>query len=539
MRKYLSILLALCLAAGLASFAAAEETPYAEKHNITWTTYIAAPLTEDAVILQKYEEMFNVDINMLNIEDANFLEVLNTYIAGGDTPDVIRMKDPSQMSNYVSQGVIGSFDVGLVREYMPYTAKLLDELEDGAFWSMGAVEGEQYAIPAIAAGNAFHLPIIYNKDWMDAVGVDKTPETLEELETLMYKFANEDPDGNGEKDTYGVSSDGLRNLFGAYGVNPGAADGRNDHSYFQLIGGEVEYAAVTEQYREALRTAKKWYEDGVIDPEFITGENTGGYWAISNSFINGRIGMTVRGNYYHWVMPGMYMEIDENGEDVEILPGNVSKELVAVNPEARIEFGQPVEGPYGKGVKAWNMLSQFYCFSPELTEDEERFARVLRIMDYALIRYHTVYSDEKQAWLEWAYGPEGENWYWTIKEDGSYAIRQEFSEAHPDVGPSDDYGIWLQMAPTPAERNVGRGAEFAYSLGYDKDGIINLVQFSLPKMGEYQNGITQLKDTAMIEFITGKRSIDDDWDAYIAELDQAGLTEMVQEVRDWYWANHQ
>ncbi|MDR2657669.1 MAG: extracellular solute-binding protein [Oscillospiraceae bacterium] len=539
MRKYLSILLALCIAVGLTSFATAEENPYAEKYDITWTTYIAAPLNEDAVVLKKYEEMFNVDINMLNIEDANFLEVLNTYIAGGDTPDVIRLKDPSQLSTYIAQGVVGSFDVNLVREYMPYTSKLLDELEDGAFWSMGASDGEQYGIPGIAAGNAFHLPIVYNLDWMEAIGVTETPTTLEELETLMYKFANEDPDGNGEKDTYGVSADGLRNLFGAYGVNPGAADGRTDHSYFQLINGEVEYAATTEQYREALRVAKKWYDDGVIDPEFITGENTGGYWAISNSFINGRIGMTVRGNYYHWVMPGMYMDIDENGEDIEIQPGNVAKELIAVNPDARIVFGQPVEGPYGKGVKAWNMLAQFYVFSPELTEDTDRFIRALQIMDYALVRYHTEYSDAKQAWLEWAFGPEGENWYWTIKEDGSYSIRQEFADLHPDVGPSDDYGVYLQMAPTPAERNVGRGAEFAYGLNYDKDGIINLIQFSLPKMGDYQNGITQLKDTAMIEFITGKRDLDKDWDAYIAELNQAGLSEMAQEVRDWYWSNHQ
>jgi putative aldouronate transport system substrate-binding protein len=538
MRKLLSVLLAVCLAAGLVSFAAAEENPYAEKYDVTWTTYIAAPLTEDAEMIKKYEEMFNVDIHMLNIEDANFLEVLNTYIAGGDTPDVIRLKDPSQLNTYIAQGVIGSFDMELAREYMPYTSRLLDEFEGGAFWSMGASDAEQYGIPAIASGNAFHLPIVYNQDWMDAVGAAEPPATLEELESLMYKFANEDPDGNGEKDTYGVSSDGLRILFGAYGVNPGAADGRVDHSYFQLIDGQIEYAAAVERYRESLRTAKKWYDDGVIDPEFITGENTGGYWAISNSFINGRIGMTVRGNYYHWVMPGMYLDIDENGDDVEIQPGNVARELIALNPDARIVFGQPVEGPYGKGVKSWNALAQFYCFSPELTEDTDRFIRVLQIMDYALIRYHTEYSEAKQAWLEWAYGPEGENWYWTIKEDGAYAIRQEFMELHPDVGASDDYGVYLQMAPTPAERNVGRQAEFAYSLNYDKDGIINLIQFSLPKMADYQNSVTQIKDTAMIEFITGKRDLDKDWDAYIAEMNQAGLAEMVEEVRGWYWANH-
>ena len=44
--------------------------------------------------------------------------------------------------------------------------------------------------------------------------------------------------------------------------------------------------------KEALALVKQLYDDGVLDPEFITGENQGGYWAISHSFVNGRIGVT-------------------------------------------------------------------------------------------------------------------------------------------------------------------------------------------------------------------------------------------------------
>ncbi len=536
MRKWLSCLVAAIMVLGLVPALAAEQNT--EKYSYDWTTYIASPLTEDATIIKLVEDKFNVDINMLNIEDANFLEVLNTYIAGGDTPDVIRLKDPSQLMTYIDQGIIGSIDMDLVREHMPYASGLLDQLDNGSYWKMGAYQGVQYAIPGISSGNVFHLPAIYNKDWMEKVGVKETPKTLEELETLLYKFANEDPDGNGVKDTYGVSSDGLRQLFGAYGINPGAPDGRTDHSYFQLINGQVEWAASTEQYREALRVANKWYKDGVIDPEFITGENTGGYWAISNSFINGRIGMTVRGNYYHWVMPGMYQELNAEGAMVDCQPGNVAKEWVAAHPDGQIAFGDPVEGPYGKGIKSWNMLAQFYVFSPELTADKERFARALDIINYMETRYVTQGTPEKQAFLEWAYGPEGENWYWSDKTEGVYTIRPEFLEKHPDVGPSDDYGINTQWGPTVAEKPTGAGAKFAYSLGYDKDGIVNLIQFSLPKMAEYQNNITQLKDAAMIDFITGKRDLDKDWDAYIAEMNSAGLDQMLTEVREWYAGNN-
>lgn len=43
----------------------------------------------------------------------------------------------------------------------------------------------------------------------------------------------------------------------------------------------------------------------------------------------------------------------------------------------------------------------------------------------------------------------------------------------------------------------------------------------------------------MIDFITGAKDVDADWDAYIAEMNASGLEEMVQEARDWYNANNQ
>lgn len=539
MRKWLSFLLAAMFVLSMVPMASAEENPYAEKYDIVWTTYIAAPLNADATILKKVEEKFNVDIDMLNYEDASFMESLNLAIGSGDTPDVIRLKDPAQLMTYIDQGVIGAIDLDLVREHMPFASGLLDRLDNGSFWAMGAHNGVQYAFPGIANGNVFHLPIIYNKDWMEAVGVTETPKTLEELETLLYKFANEDPDGNSQKDTYGIASDGLRQLFGAYGVNPGAPDGRTDHSYFQVIDGKVQWAASSDQYREALKVAAKWYQDGVIDPEFITGENTGGYWAISNSLINGRIGMTVRGNYYHWVMPGMYQFPDSDGNMIDNEPGNVAKEWIAVRPEGQIAFGDPVVGPYGSGVKAWNMLAQFYVFSPEATQNVGKFTRILDIINYMQTRYLPEGTPEKQEFLEWAYGPEGENWYWVNKETGDYALRKEFLDAHPDIGPADDYGAMTQWGPTVATQPTDYGAQFAYSLGYDKGGIANIIQFSLPSMAEYQSNITMLKDNAMIEFITGKRDVNDDaaWQSYISEMNAAGLDKMVAEVTAWYEGN--
>lgn len=539
MKKALSLLLALVMVLGLmpaVSLAEAEATEpdwhSMDKYTFDWSTYFVAVPAEDAVIIKKIEDHFNVDVNIVPIEDSNYLEVLNTYIMGGDTPDVIRLKDPGQFLTYVDQGVLGEINMDILREYAPSITKLIDEYRDGEFWSYGAVDGAQYGIPAIASGNIFHLPAVYNKTWMEKVGVTETPDTLEEFEELLRKFAKEDPDGNGVDDTYGISSDGLRQLFGAYGINPGVPDGRTDHSYFQLIDGQVEYAATTKQYQEALKVARRWYEEGLIDPEFITGENTGGYWAISNSLNNHRIGATVRANYYHWAMPGQYQEYNEQGVLEDCLPGNSAKEFLAVNPDEELVLGQPVEGPYGRGLKSWNMLAQFFVFSPEVCEDEDKFARVCAIMEWMNRQYM---PDEaiKQAYMEDIYGEEGDLWYWKDKELLQTSTTAKYRELYPEFAAVDKFGP-NQWGPNVPSRPVGRGPEWAYSLGYDQYGIVNLVQFSLSKMAEYQTNLTNLKDQWMIKFINGERDVEKDWDAYIAEMNASGLEEMVTEAREWY-----
>ena len=58
-------------------------------------------------------------------------------------------------------------------------------------------------------------------------------------------------------------------------------------------------------------------------------------------------------------------------------------------------------------------------------------------------------------------------------------------------------------------------------------------------LGFVTGNLTNLKDTWMIDFITGAKDVDADWDAYIAEMNASGLEEMVQEARDWYNANNQ
>ena len=328
-----------------------------------------------------------------------------------------------------------------------------------------------------------------------------------------------------------MSSDGLRALWGAYCVNPGACDGRTDHSYFQLIDGKVAYAATTEQYKEALKVAHAWYEEGIIDPEFITGENTGGYWAISHSMINHRIGMTVRANYYHWVMPGAYQLFDEEGNLVDCDAGAVAKEFLAVNPDEVVVLGQPPVGPYGSGVKSWNLLAQIYCFSKDATENPEKWERICAIMEYMDHQYVTDKDLYVDYWTS-LYGEYGNYWIWEDEDAVVARTTTKFDEDYPQAS-TDKWGP-TQWGPTLPILQGTKGNQWAKSIGYEEGGIVNLMQFSLPAVAENQSNVTHLKDTWMIDFITGAKDVDADWDAYVKELNAAGLDKMVKEVQEWY-----
>jgi putative aldouronate transport system substrate-binding protein len=215
---------------------------------------------------------------------------------------------------------------------------------------------------------------------MRKVGVAEAPETLAEFESLMYKFANEDPDGNGKKDTYGLSRDGFMAVFGAFGVVP--FDDKTP--YWMAKGGKLVNHAVAPETRQALEILAKWYKDGVIDPEFVTGENQGGYKHISHPLINGRIGFTSRGNYYHWAMPGVYDEIDASGKRIPNQAGAVAKELIALNPKAELVLGQSIKGPNGaQGIKMYNPLMNFFCVGKLAEKEPGKVAKVLEVYNHA------------------------------------------------------------------------------------------------------------------------------------------------------------
>ena len=91
-----------------------------------------------------------------------------------------------------------------------------------------------------------------------------------------------------------------------------------------------------------------------------------------------------------------------------------------------------------------------------------------------------------------------------------------------------------EYGPSAPREGTDEGSAFARSLGYKEPGINTMLQFSLPMMAEYQTNLTNLKDNWMVQFITGQKDIDGDWDAYLKEMDASGLGLMFNEAKDYF-----
>jgi putative aldouronate transport system substrate-binding protein len=490
------------------------------KMKITVANYQMEPTPPDAELLKAYENKFGVDFDVFNIDHDKYHELLNVKLAAGEIPDFFYIKQADTLGTYVKQGVLAKLSPELIQKNAPNLWKVITTYAPG-YMEMGKVNGIQYGIPSVNPTNIIHIPLIYRADWMKKVGVTKTPETLAEFESLMYKFAKNDPAGTGKKDTYGLSRDGLTAVFGAFGLVP--FDVETD--YWMLDGGKVINDSVAPAAKQALALLAKWYKDGVIDPEFVTGENQGGYWAISHAFVKGRIGFTAHANYYHWAMPGVFQQVDDSGKKTPNQPGAVAKELLASNPSAQLAYGPPLKGPTGKqGIKQYNRLMNFYCVGKLAENDPAKVAKVLQILDESA-------NPDFVARTSFKFGQEGKYWKLLDKD----------SEAFNFIAPYDkDESYWSRIGgvlsmevPYPPKE---AGAQWAIQkLGYGKYGIESVIQVGLPKAMKYKDELMKIRDQYYIGIITGAMPVSA-FDEFVQKYMASGGAEAQQEANDYYAA---
>lgn len=479
------------------------------KIKIVWMNNVA--INADSPTEKWLEEKYGVDIETISVT-SNYDEKLGAMASGGDIPDVFFVGEPEVWRPLAKQGLIADYDLELVKEYAPDYYKEIMNFDENLF-KISRVSEKYYALPRFT-DEEYNTSALWRKDWLDAVGITKVPETIEEYEEALVAFREKDPDGNGQKDTYGLTGMGNHMqrffdfVFGAYGVMPGQWSVSED--------GVVSCDALSNGAKQALTTLNRWYEKGAIHPEFVTDNVT----TTSEKFLNGVTGV-------RFATADGFREETTEGK-------NYYETLKQKSPDGEWVIGPLPSGPEGdRGDWLWGPRSNFVCFGKQVKGDEEKMKKILAILNDTI-------CDEETA-VKTYFGDKDVTYQ--IDGEGIAAYKGDYATMSDKRA---EYGIgtfWSMLRPlkswavsSVADKYYSKSlTEFMQSsiLGKHKDALLRPV---LDSATMYSSDLDKIRLVAYSEFITGKRSLDK-WDDFVEEYMQKGGEVLLKEAQSYYDEN--
>lgn len=496
-----------------------------QKITIAWLAgHDTTEVDENDPILQWLNEKYNVEIQPWFLDRSSYDELLTTRIIGGEIPDVFLLEDAAQFSKYIRQGVCLEVPLELIQEYMPESYAWLMEYDPNCFDNV-SYKGANYGLPRVNGDGFYNYAPFWRADWLEKFGYTdgNVPMTLEECEEVFYKFANEDPDGNGVKDTYALSNTGMLPIYGCFGAIP--------DRWIEDEDGKLVYGAVYPGMKDALTLLAKWYKDGLIDPEFITGENQGGHWCLSVPFERGQIGFSSSGAFYQ-LIPDFDGEEGTNfkvGKTLRTFAATTGydKVVIGYNPTG---FSTQYDGKYAQcqGGDSWGKTtSEAIVFSYKLKDDPAKLVRILKIINDIGSDYET--------WLKvWA-------WDLNILDTNCY----EYDELNGYVEVNgytrdetyDSHSNLFNTLQNPNFRAKYDPAQYTWanSMPMFQTGGYSRVTLAITTASQpqYWTSLETLRETTYMQIITGEKSIDA-FDDFVTEWYARGGQTITDEANEWY-----
>jgi putative aldouronate transport system substrate-binding protein len=225
---------------------------------------------EDALFAQEIQRLTNVEVELVH-PTADYDEKLLADLSAGVEYDLIYM-NKNQMDVLVDQGVLTDLTEQINGSELLMNPTVIPTEE----WELIRYpEDRFYSVFNKFEGSRM---LTVRQDWLDKLGLE-TPQTLDDVYNVMVAFRDQDPDGNGQADTYGLSTAAIYDIqpfMSSAGVKPG---------YIEVDGARtIPYA--TEAAIPVYEWLARLYAEGLYDPNFATNETAD----MRNMFLTNRVG---------------------------------------------------------------------------------------------------------------------------------------------------------------------------------------------------------------------------------------------------------
>lgn len=467
------------------------------------------------------EEKTNVTFKLTTVARTDYNDKVSASVNSGSAPYIIPKVYDS--TAYEDSGQIVAISDWV--QYMPNYQKCVEEWGlEGDLEQIMASDGRYYRLPGMWESTAGGYSLLIRKDVFEAAGVDLSNEaswTWDDFYEALKKVKEYTGDAYVWSDQYQFGS--TMNLAAtAYGVTGGYSTDGGDWGLkngvkFDFEKDEFYFADTTEEYKEYLTMFNKMYEEGLIDPETFTQDSA----QAQAKFYRGE-SYVLNANYQQVAdIQNGKMQVD--GAELYFLttPGGLAGQLKLSSSAGRLENGIMI---------TQNALDEL---------GEKEFIKMLRFIDWLW------YSDEGQTLSLW--GVEGETY--TVAEDGTIQLNSDiyFNGINPGAEKqlNVDYGFGNGVFA------YGGSKELQYSkfsdgekewndrINENKEPMQLMPPILADELDKEEMNLIKVPlmdyvNTAALEFITGKRDLDADWDAYVTECENKGSTKYVEKANEIY-----
>lgn len=462
---------------------------------------------DDAYVIQKLNEMFNCTIHSIDAV-SNDADQMNQVFADYDNlPDHFLIATKF-LTTVLDQELTREVPISMIKEHAPTVWDLIDSNYPQLKKTAVYVE-ENDSLLAFPSGLGEVFPLfMVRQDWLDKLNL-KAPTNLEEFKEVAIAFATQDPDGNGQADTWAlILSEGYANiapLCAAFGITLPEGSANQQDSWYIDEAGQVAYKAQTSpEFKELIKYLNELYEAGAIYPDMSL-TNTEG----DNVVAEGKIG------FHHIATIEMLPTYSPQlwyAQMLQNCPGSMGSVL------------PPLEGSvFELQTSPW----RYHCFGWNCSD--EALIRILEI-------YEAQCTDMEVHKLIWS-GEEGLHYDLV---DGMAVKTEAFKSGPVQAGDALKWMI-INFRYSPEMQLFTFGPEYADVVKYHakagEEGAVSkvvneLIPFGVakPTVDEYKAILDPYEKEFFYNAVAGKVDVEAEWDKYIADWKTMGGEASAQEI---------
>ena len=476
----------------------------------------------DNIWTRTYAEKLGINLSYMWVVDhSQYQQKLTATVMSGDIPDVF-VCDSLLFKMLYDSDLIE--DISEIYETHASEATKVVLEQDELALPCTTIDGKLMGVPITDASIAGAPLLWIRQDWMQKLNIDP-PESMQDLMEISRRFVEEDPDGNGVKDTIGLAVS--KELWGAYAGLQGFFNGF--HAYPRIWyekDGELVYGTIQPESKQALAALQEMYKNGHIDKEFGVKDSN----KVAETIANNKCGIEF-GVWWNPYSPLYLSQANYPDAYWQAYP------IPSIDDTpAKSQYSAAVGGiivvrkgyPYPEAV--FKMLN-FWCDNILFSNDKELRDTYLGSLDNPdVVKYK--YTDF-HLWEPNAILRTYENVKKALATRNTDGLNHDEWQRYQIISAYFDQGIkeaWVEVATYGDNGSVSILKDIAQG-----GGMVNRFYGAPTKvMSEKMAALHTKEDEMIIRIIMGEPL--ESFDAFVEEWYKLGGEEITKEVNDW-WGN--